>query len=369
MSEHRHKARARVAAEAADWFVHGHGETSAQERQSFSEWLLRSPAHVQEYLQVASTWRELELPQGDSLSVESLIAAAIAHHDNVVHLPEVLSHGASRENRQSRPARGRSWWKVAALAASLIPAGLFLAAYLSWNSAMTYQTAIGEQRSVTLQDGSLIYLNTNSAVRVQLRRTQRQIDLVRGEARFSVAKDPSRPFTVSTAKAAVRAVGTVFNVRAEPLSTQVAVLQGKVDVIAAGPTTERLGLRQLLQGEAAPIGGIGAVRLEAGQRAAVTSRGIEANAGPPMESVMAWTERRLVFRDQPLGTVVEEFNRYRMRPLVLDDPSLGALQISGVFDLTDPDSLVAYLGAYESVDMQRQADGTQHLLRRAAAVH
>jgi len=78
---------------------------------------------------------------------------------------------------------------------------------------------------------------------------------------------------------------------------------------------------------------------------------------------MAWTERRLVFRDQPLDAVLREFNRYRMQPLILDDPTLAAFRISGVFDLSDPDSLIAYLSIYETVHVDRKSDGSQHLLR------
>ena len=83
---------------------------------------------------------------------------------------------------------------------------------------------------------------------------------------------------------------------------------------------------------------------------------------------MAWTERRLVFRDQPLDAVVHEFNRYRMHPLVLDDPGLASLRISGVFDLSDPESLIAYLGTYEAVQVDRRSDGSQHLFQGSAGV-
>ena len=87
----------------------------------------------------------------------------------------------------------------------------------------------------------------------------------------------------------------------------------------------------------------------------------------PAESVAAWTERRLVFREQSLATVVSEFNRYRTRPLVVDDPRLAAFKISGAFDLGDPESLIAYLKTFETVQINRAADGSEHLLRKPAA--
>jgi transmembrane sensor len=231
---------------------------------------------------------------------------------------------------------------------------------------MTFQTAIGEQRSFTLQDGSLVFLNTDSKVHVAWSSAERHIDLVRGEARFKVAKDPARPFTVATTTAAVRALGTVFNVRADQQDTQVAVLEGQVEVTIAPGQVTTAALRVQTKGAARVPS---SVRLAKGERAAVTSLGIETDTGPPIAAVMAWTERRLVFRDQPLNGVVREFNRYRTQLLVLDDPDLAALKISGVFDLSDPESLIAYLGAYEAVQVERKPDGSQHLFRRPAGVH
>jgi len=243
-----------------------------------------------------------------------------------------------------------------ALAATLV-LGTLGVTYLNWQSPMTFETAVGKQSSFTLQDGSVVLLNTNSRARVTWSPGERHIDLDRGEARFDVAKDPTRPFTVTTTTATVRAVGTVFNVRAEPLTTQVAVLEGQVEVTvaAAGEAANEAGTAH------SPT--IERVRLAAGERAAVTQRGIQTNEGPPIESVAAWTQRRLVFRDQSLGEVIREFNRYRTHPLVLDDPGLAALRISGVFDASDPDSLLTYLGLYETVQVDRSSDGSQRLFR------
>jgi len=237
--------------------------------------------------------------------------------------------------------------------------------FLSWQSPMTFQTVVGEQSSFTLQDGSVLFLNTDSKVRVGWLPTERHIELVRGEARFKVAKDANRPFTVATTAAAVRALGTVFNVRAEPLGTQVAVLEGQVEVTVAPAEEPAFGTPVTAneRSTAVQASAMERVRLAAGERAAVTSHGIQTNTGPTIESVMAWTERRLVFRDQPLDAVVHEFNRYRTYPLVLDDPGLASLRISGVFDLSDPESLIAYLGTYEAVQVDRRSDGSQHLLR------
>jgi transmembrane sensor len=366
------RARKQISAEAVEWFLHFQDTTrSEQNRRAFSEWLLRSPAHVDEYLRVSCTWRALSVGNEGDLETGMLITEAKNHHelDNVVRLQGQFSPHSPLEGGESGHRFPRRGWAGALAASLVLGIGLWVA-YVSWHSAMTFKTAVGEQRSFALQDGSVVFLNTNSEVRIRGSSAERQIDLVRGEARFKVAKDPGRPFTVATTKAAVRALGTLFNVRADPLSTQVAVLEGQVEVVVAARAPETDLQKPLPEGSPAVSSrALSSIRLAAGQRAAVTNLGIEANAGAPIESVMAWTERRLVFRDQPLSAVVREFNRYRMRPLVLDDPDLAALKISGVFDLSDPESLIAYLGVYEGVQVDRKADGSGHLIRRPAAVY
>jgi transmembrane sensor len=367
------RTRQQIAVEAVDWFLKFQ-ETAATEadRQSFSEWLLRSAAHVEEYLRVASSWSLVNVGAEGDLEAAALVAAAKAHHetDNVVALPSRLGRRLPPAGSESGRVLAGGKWRAVALLTVLVLGIVLWVTHLSWTSTMTLQTVVGQQSSFTLQDGSVVFLNTDSKVRVRWLPAQRHIELVRGEARFKVARDASRPFTVVTATATVRALGTVFNVRFEPLSTQVAVLEGQVELTVARTTTPA-PFAPVTANEgstAVQSPAIERVRLAAGERAAVTRRGIQTNSGPPIESVMSWTERRLVFRDQPLAAVIQEFNRYRMQPLVLDDPALATLRISGVFDLNDPESLIAYLGTFEAVQVDRHSDGSQHLFRGFAGV-
>jgi len=231
-----------------------------------------------------------------------------------------------------------------------------------------FTTAVGEQRSMTLPDGSVLFLNTNSQVRVRLGKQHRDIDLVRGEARFQVARNPHRPFVVVTPDATIRALGTVFNVAMAKEGTQVAVIEGRVELRERGTSDGRPpssavggarsnGTPNLRKNQQARL------ELAAGERAAVTRKGIEPDVGPSIESVNAWTEHRVVFRDKTLAEVVGEFNRYRLQQLIIDDPGLAGLRISGTFDPSDPDSLVAYLGAEEAVQVRTPTDGNVHLSR------
>ena len=364
------RTRHQITAEAVDWFLQFQ-ETPGDEpdREGFSEWLLRSPAHVEEYLQVSSSWYLVTVGTEGAAEADALVSAAKAHYenDNVVPLPSRSARSTPAASVEPGHVHSRrTWWM--ALAASLVSGGLWVT-YLNWQPSVVFETAVGKQSSVKLQDGSVLFLNTNSRERVSWSAGERHIDLDRGEARFAVAKDPIRPFTVTTTTATVRVVGTVFNVRAEPRTTQGAVLEGQVDVTGASASGESADDTPASTTEgpaAAHSPTIERVRLAAGERAAVTQRGIQTNEGPPIEAVAAWTQRRLVFRDQPLGEVIREFNRYRTHPLVLDDPELAALRINGVFDAGDPDSLLAYLGLYETVKVDRRSDGSQRMFRRSA---
>jgi transmembrane sensor len=355
----------RISAEAIDWFLKF--QQSAPGRPpppGFAEWLGRSPEHIREYLDVSCVWDLLGELEADNFATHALIESAKEKErpgpDNVVRLEDRYGNRPWPLHPQPR----RPYARLAALAACALLAFGAWVGYVRWNSVTEYATGIGEQHSVTLRDGSVVFLNTDSRVEVRWSASERHIDLIRGEARFQVIRNPTRPFIVATSNAQVRVVGTVFNVRASAQSTQVAVMEGQVEVTAGAKVKSVSGP----EGTSVPGGSAGSsatssVRLAAGERAAVTSAGIEANVGPPIESVAAWPQRRLVFRDETLGAIVNEFNRYRTQPLMLDDPQLARLEISGAFDLSDPESLVAYLRTFEKVQVERPLDGSEHLSR------
>lgn len=339
-----------IAAEADEWLLQLHAaEPPHALREAFTEWLMRSPAHIEAYLTVSRTWHALAAPNGPEWTKDALIAAARAEQepDNVTPLRgERLPAPVLRP----RPVRSRA---LVALAASTALAAVGVWLFRDyWPSADDFKTAVGEQRSLTLADRSVVYLNTDSEIRLRWTARERHIDLLRGEARFQVAKNAARPFIVATREATVRAVGTVFNVRTGEATTQVAVLEGRVEVNADRGNAE-----------SPPVHNAPDLLLAAGQRAAVTRQGVEADVGPPIERVAAWTERRLVFRGDPLGAVVAEFNRYRTQALIVDDPALAGVRINGVFELDDPASLVTYLRNFESVQVTQGSDGREHLAR------
>ncbi len=340
-----------LAAQAADWFVRLQDPNEAHSaRADFVQWLLRSPQHLEEFLAVSRVWGEANAASAAQLETDELIAQALAQRepDNVVGLRHGIGEQTiGRPDSAPRPGlRGYRFAVAAVIAVAALGSLVWLAAD-RWLNPAHIRTAIGEQRIITLADGSVLYVNTQSEVRIDFDDSRRQLRLLRGEARFRVASNPRLPFVVSTPQASIRALGTVFNVRTEAERTAVAVLEGRVELReqvrpqAAGSHEERL-------------------ELKAGEQAAVTPAGrILPNAGPPLERVTAWTDRRLVFREEPLAEVVAEFNRYHRKPILIEAPELAQLRISGTFDANDPDSLLEYFARFERVRVEQGASATR----------
>jgi len=336
-----------IAAEAAQWFARLRESDAGRGTEAdFVEWLLRSPEHLEEFLAVSRVWGETQVASPTLFCTDDLIDAALAEPTpaNVVALKGTTTPLTEISARRRKPLR----YQIAAAAAALLALGsvIWLVVERSSNSTRII-TAIGEQRSVTLADGSVLDVNTNSEVRIDLAGAERHLQLVHGEARFKVTRNPQRPFIVSTPQATIRVLGTIFNVRAEMQNTAVAVLEGQVDV------------REVTQLEVPPSG-ITHIELKAGQLAAVNPAGhIVPNAGPPLERVAAWTERRLVFREEPLSVVVAELNRYQRKPIRIDAPQLADLRISGTFDSSDPGSFLEYFQRFEHVRVERDGDSVR----------
>jgi transmembrane sensor len=307
----------------------------------FVAWLKESPRNVRDFLLMLSLDRSLgEIDARHMVSIESLIAEV----------------GASPfAPRQAAPLRAVRRKRLAAAAASLLLAAIGGGVWLlhgrgAWRE---YATATGEQRTFELEDGSVVYLNTHSRVRIRLAAHSRDVRLLRGEALFQVHHDVARPFLVFTDDAVVQAVGTQFDVYRRDDGTVVSVLEGRVNVTpAAAPD---------------PSGGVQASRSGPGTASKATSRRLEASeearvshAGSVsirevnnVSDTVAWRERRLIFRDQTLEQIVIEFNRYRATPIRLGGGSVGERVYTGVFDADDADSLLQVLARDPALEVDR----------------
>jgi transmembrane sensor len=313
------------------------------ERQQFFEWLRSSTHNVDEFLRLSTLTRNASRRElWPDRSIDSLIAEARAS-TNVASLDG--RHRSEPERVNRRPM----YWGIAASLGCLIAiSGLLMTGQLDRLIGQAYRTQVGEQRSIALSDGSVVELNSQSHLRTDFSTSLRAVELTEGEAIFRVAKDPTRPFRVRAGTAEIVAVGTAFNVSSSEARTVVTVLEGRVRV---NHRTSQLSAtaRRAAQAENIELG--------VGEQLIVTLGGVAKLALPDTEKVTSWTERRLIFEETPLANAAAEFARYSPRQIHIADSQLGERRISGVFDATDPASLVEFLRSDESVAVDTQEDG------------
>lgn len=341
-----------MIAEASAWFIEFRADHPNQTmRDRFSAWLRASPHHIQAYFEVAAAWSDLpdEDPDG-RFDIEQMIQAARGAGDlNVIDLGQRFKpSGAVRRFRLAR--------KSSAIAASVLAVFVAAGTYL-YAQRDTYSTTTGEQRSLTLADGSSVELNAQSRVRIRYSGRERHIDLLQGQALFHVAKDSARPFIVDTGETEVRAVGTQFDVYRKSSATIVTVLEGRVAVQSAAPSAVLHAKTEAGGPRAAPV------LLAAGEQLAVRRTETIKLEHPDVQAATAWTQKRLVFEDTPLVDVAEEFNRYNVRRLVIADPELGQVGVSGLYSSTDPTALIAFLAAQPGV-LVAESDSEIRILRK-----
>ena len=314
-----------VAEQAAEWVLRREaGALDDADQQAFEAWLAEDPANVEAYED--AVW---------ALDAAARHAAA----------PELMAmREAALAARGDRASRPWLWTGLAgAVAASLVafwlllvqpagspaPTGPIAAESPADPRSATYATAIGERLAVTLPDGSVATLDTNSRIRVAYSGAERGIHLLRGQALFEVAHDRPLPFQVHAAGHTVTAVGTTFNVRLYGETVRVALLDGVVQVRPSRPAapaaarTDPAPPRPLVMraGELLQLGPSQPVRVAS---AAVTQ-------------VASWRGGELVFNDTRLADAVAEINRYTRRPIAIADAAVADYRVTGVFRTNDPE--------------------------------
>jgi transmembrane sensor len=319
----RDKSTDAIAEEAADWVVRlSSSDVSTEEQLEFIGWLKRSPVHLSAYLANERTWANLAgIDAARRIDVAALLAEPEA---TIVHLTPAPPRHRLRVKRRSL---------ITAVAACVVLACVGLIAY-QVQFANRFTTGVGEQRTLKLSDGSTIVLNTDTAVRVSFSDAVREVQLLRGEALFNVAKNRGRPFWVRSDEVVAQAVGTSFVVRRKPTETVVTVIEGEVAVI---------DYAQVNSATPAVVPNL-AVHVAAGTRADVTeNKKIRTARVANPAAVTSWRSGRLIFEGDPLAEVIAEFNRYNEVQLVLDHSQLSDERISGVFDADQPLALARFL--------------------------
>ena len=278
----------RIAEEAAGWVARlQSSDATDEDRRRFAEWLERDPAHREAYDEFSRLWGDLK---------------------DVPIPPDRLKklRGQRRRAAVSRAAG------LAALV--IVSAAAYDMGVLDRIRADHY-TAVGEVRTVVLDDGTRVDLNTDTAITVDYSDDARRVRVLRGEAFFDVARNPDRPFTADDGTLAAEAVGTQYGLR-----TAAGSFRGDVQV-EEGKVAVRIGADQVL--------------VEAGNAAMLTSRGHVVVAPSDVAGRMAWRSGRLVFSGRPLREVLATLERYRHGRIFVVDEAAAEQKVSGIFDLKD----------------------------------
>ena len=307
-----------IAAEAAVWIarLHGPDRSSQMERECLA-WQARSEAHRAAFERCTDTWQDVA-----GVTLRDYATAA--------------KSGAEAQHKP-KPTRLTSQAVGVTLAGAAM--AVLLVVIQPWRAGDTYATNVGELRTVILEDGTRMSLNTSTRVRVALASAQRTVSVEEGEALFEVAKDARRPFVVRVADREVVALGTVFSVRLTPTrvigrdALDVTLIEGQVSVRAASGDSDKVPEAR-------------SVLLKPGDRLRLSEPSGRAAKGaqrvtmqmdrPLVDQLTAWRRSEAVFDDVLLPDAVAEMNRYSRHPIVLlGDESSKGLRISGLFRTGD----------------------------------
>jgi len=324
-----------IANEAADWAVRlDMGQLSNSENSNLAQWLLESPRHVEELLFAASIFSNLELvDSSNKFDINNLLQN---------RAPEVIPLLNKPGDSVNPKKNFTSFYAlVSGIACSLILTLLWFNQGLFQKQItvnQNYITSLGEQRSISLDDGSVVHLNTKSEIEVNFTGPNRVIDLLNGEAIFEVKHDPERPFLVLAGTASAEAIGTTFNVYRKNDGVSVVVLEGKVAVAndQTNAQVDNTNTSQYLND--------GRLLVSAGEKAQ-----LEHNIAPLLvanvniAAASSWRNRQLNFESDNLQDIAYEFNRYNRTQIIVQDSSLAQTQFSGVFNADDPESLISFL--------------------------
>lgn len=289
-------------------------------------------------------------------------AAALADIDDMIE--EVGAIAAFSEVRAMReaalsaaPPKRAPWRAMGAMAASLVAVVLAGTYVVNLPEApapaaqvgptvpvQRYVTGVGEQRSVTLADGSTVALNTGSVVEVAYSPTRRNIRLLQGQALFQVAHNAARPFVVTAGDRTVTALGTRFDVRLDGQAVKVVLVEGRV---AVAPLHLR-GVERI-----APV--LARHTLDPGEELiAAPDERVEV-ASADTDQATSWRRGQVIFRDNTIAQAVAEMNRYSDTQLVIDDPRIAQLKISGVFGVNREENFLAALTSFYPIEADKRS--------------
>lgn len=314
------------AGQVAEWFARRRaGTLTPDDQAAFQAWLDADPDNREAFEQASDLWGDLDRLRSD---------------------PRLM-----RLREEAKVAVGRRLVRRVAGAVAAC-AVLVLGGVGAWRGARylyeviapqptQYATRIGQTMSVSLPDGSLAVLDTNSELLAWTPGKTRRLELKRGRAFFKVAKDPAHPFVVRVGDHSVTALGTQFDVDLRPGSLRVVLSEGRVRVKSTLPVG----------------GGASSVDMNAGYE--LVAQGDDwALSRADTRSAEGWVSGRLVFDDAPLSAIAAELNRYSTTPIAVA-PGVADRRMSAVLPAKDPEAFVA---SVEAQGLARRAPGPGYAL-------
>jgi transmembrane sensor len=325
-------------AQAAAWRVRL-AEHDLEGCQEHSAWLAEDERNEAAWKRVQEDWA-LFAEHANAPEILELRSEALAHAHEV---------GKGRWVRSRRFALTNGLG-IAAGILILAVGGLF-----AWmRQPDVYTTRAGERRIVTLADGSQVALDSRSEVSVRYSAHARELTLTQGQARFDVAHDIERPFSVTADGHKVIATGTSFNVDLFGPSLLVTLIEGRVVVSSATSWTNLTKVDIPLV----------RITLDAGEQIVFSPKASPKVAHVNLGQATAWENGEVVSDNDSLTTIVARINRYARNPVVVDDTETGALRISGVFHTGDVEGFVNTIVEYLPVRAEKEPDGTTRLMHR-----
>ncbi len=329
---HEFPDRRAVSDEAADWLVKLDRDEppTREELEELEEWLQRGPVHRQALVDLAGFWGV-----------------------------NVLTELETPLNQRPSTRVGSAWGKSTLLATA---AGLVVAVALSllikWQPVVEdngiYMTAVGQQSTIQLSEGSSLQLNTNTQVQVNYTEHYRNVYLLQGEAHFQVASNPDRPFRVYAGSGRVEAIGTAFTVHLGDALLDVFVSEGAVAVasLLSRPTPVVQTDEAVQDAVVVAVGQSIKLDLTEAVEPSLQSRGI-VEILEPAEIIRreSWRDGLLVFSGEPLEAVVAEVSRYTAVSIEIADPALRAIEIGGRFRVGALDDMFDALEANVGIEV------------------
>jgi transmembrane sensor len=309
----------------AEWFARLKGGPITPRLDSkYRRWLAADPANEVGYERHELAWE---------------LAGELANDDEIA----ALLADAAPPARQHKRRQFLAWSAVAAtLAIVAIGTGILVR---QPSDDVTYMTTVGQQHTIVLPDQSRMVLNTSTRARVVYRRDSRVVELEQGEATFTVAHDPDRPFEVVAAQGTTRALGTEFNVLSAREGVTVSVLSGTVEIIAPDFALETAPTHTL--------------RLAHGQELTYSQTSVSQVRTANAARIQAWHAGRIAFENMPLEQAIAEFNRYTRTPVVVQDTSLAGLRVTGLFRIGETEALLKALETAFGIRAEHRAEAIE----------